>query len=159
MKKIIFAIDVASNFGNHDGSLPWETHHPVDMENFRKVTIGNKNIVCGFNTARTLPKGLPQRDCYMITKGSSFSSYKPIKQKIDYKDIDSQLPDNYTLIGGAATIYQALKSDVTFDEIWVTIFKKINEECDVIFDLAALDEYNSTVHYEDKDLVILLYNK
>jgi len=164
MKNIVFAIDGNGNFGNHDGSLPWPLHNKVDMDNFKQVTKQTGVVVCGYNTALTIPNGLKDRECWLLSNKpvcASLSAYKALTDDLPYEQYDYLLPDSYTLIGGMKTIEKALISGVKFDEVYMTVFSDTNPKCDVVVSGDVLDilelRFSYNVHYRDDDLIIYKY--
>lgn len=85
-----------------NGDLVW--HIPADMKFFKSTTI-NHIVVMGFNTYKSLPGPLKDREMIVLSKNRTSNDVKIIR---DYKEIIDKYEnsENEIFIIGGATLYK-----------------------------------------------------
>lgn len=110
---IIYARDSFGNVAADDG-LPWFDHNSTDMAVFKNYTEYKRVIVCGYNTAITLPnKAIERMPLIVVPVKNSSDSASLIKERcmqpIDFNSIENYLDSNTIVIGGLSLINNILK--------------------------------------------------
>lgn len=116
-------------------ALPW--YLPEDLKKFRELTTGHA-ILMGRKTFESLPKVLPGREHYVVTRKSDYkitneraaesehvftapdpvSALDLISERIE---LDGDIPDEVFVIGGGELFTQLLPYT---DRIYLTLIKK-----------------------------------
>ena len=99
-------ISLIASIGNNneigkDGDLIW--HIPADMKFFKNTTIGHI-VVMGYNTYKSLPAPLKEREMIVLSRNYNSDDVKIIR---DYKEIidNYESSDSEVFIIGGATLY------------------------------------------------------
>jgi dihydrofolate reductase len=116
-------------------SLPW--YLPDDLRKFRELTTGHA-ILMGRKTFDSLPKVLPNREHYIVTRSADFKEQNPktqgnehvftvsdpvsaldiLQERIEFK---KDIPEEVFVIGGGELFAQLLPYSV---KLYVTLVKK-----------------------------------
>lgn len=152
----ILAIDSNNGFAKN-GIIAWKSK--VDMEFFRKKTIGN-TVIMGSKTLISLPNSAPlkcRKNIVITSDVNKYSKlYKPSSELtfVDLKqalDIIKNNKDDLIYIIGGTQIFNFLLPYC--NRIWLTKMKQ-NYNCDITFDY-DLSSYSKEVIYEDNELEII----
>ena len=102
--KAIVAVSQDGVIGRN-GDLPWRLSG--DLQWFKKITMGH-TILMGRKTWDSLPKALPGRENWVLSRGDQRS--EGMRLFTSLKDVAEHLPDKQTLfvIGGGEVYRQAL---------------------------------------------------
>tara|TARA_B100000315_G_scaffold197613_1_gene188962 strand:+ start:191 stop:679 length:489 start_codon:yes stop_codon:yes gene_type:complete len=127
---LIWAQDQNGGIGTNS-KLPW--HIPVDLQNFKKLTL-NATIVMGRKTWESLPlKPLPNRRNVVLSSNTiaDVESYKSIEQCIEtlYKEDVKKI----FVIGGAQTYRHFIHRS---DELHITLINVETEGIDTYFPIS-----------------------
>lgn len=128
MIKMIAAMDEARGIGTKNHLL---YKSKVDMNFFKEKTI-NGVVVMGYNTMKSLPKkGLPRRtNVLFCDKHKKDPQFRTMKQMYFREVLEYAKHNDIWIIGGAATYDKFLPHA---EEIYLTIFKGIDERADTFF--------------------------
>lgn len=113
MTKINVIVAICKNRGiGYNNNIPWG-YIKKDMQNFRKLTIGNGNnaIIMGKNTFFSLPKGpLLRRDNYVLSSSMTYNEIKDIK--------NNYIGSNLEFFKNKDELDKYIK-EKEYDEIWI----------------------------------------
>jgi dihydrofolate reductase len=126
---IIVAMDEDRGIGK-DGGIPW--NNPEDMR-FFKFTTMHKVIVMGRKTWDSIPRGLPGRLPFVVTRRSHLTNALAchnIKMAVDVTRAASMFEDLY-IIGGETIYRQALEEGLV-DRVLISKIPG-KHECDTFF--------------------------
>ena len=163
MIKAILATGLNGEIGQN-GGMPWGRSLPKDLEYFKKVT-GTNPVIMGRKTweSLNLPKGLPDRDNWVITSEIKDTVW----QDNDFNEVSfdnatvvgnilyrgHKRKDNWelTLIGGAS-IYEQFWRYV--DEVHLTTVHNTYPEADTFFkpDLCNFEKVGEEIDVSGEDL-------
>ncbi len=116
-------------------ALPW--YLPEDLKKFRELTTGHP-ILMGRKTFESLPRVLPNRDHYVVTRNADYKNASEAARGSDRVFVaatpeealekirarqaaDSAVPDEIFVIGGGEIFRQMLPSA---DRLYVTLVKE-----------------------------------
>lgn len=143
MIKLIAAVGAKGELGKRN-NLIW--HLKGDMAFFRTQTIGHI-VVMGANTFKSLPKKLPNRMHYVLTRGSvkdmdedDVKIFTDIGQLLAEVRLNAKKQDVY-VIGGASVYYLFME---LAEEIILTEIDATDEQADAYF--PKLDKTQFTRH-------------
>lgn len=159
MISIIVCCDKNGVIGNGN-KIPW--HYKEDMKWFKEQTMNNV-VIMGKNTHNSIPKGLPGRICFTLSKTLGKPLYGvrlPLKdQALTWAEYYKNTFDKDTFIIGGAQIYELFEEDA--DRILLT---RINKEFegDTYFPISNIKlnkKYNSSIIKVSGDLTFWEYIK
>lgn len=137
MFSAILAIGKNGELGQK-GDMPWGRKLSSDLEFVKKMTIG-KTLVMGSNTFNSLPKLLPSRQHFVVTKNINEldEKYDPSNPNITIiSDLDLFLNNNditekeFVIFGGASIYNQC----ITYcSKIYITLIDQTFEKADTFF--------------------------
>ena len=163
MIKAILATGLNGEIGKN-GNMPWGKSLPKDLEYFKKVT-GTDTVIMGRKTweSLNLPKGLPDRDNWVITSqikdtiwqdnGFNEVSFDNVELVDNILYRGHKREDNWelTLIGGASIYRQFWKY---VDEVHLTTVYETYPTADTFFkpDLSNFEKVGSPIDVGSEDL-------
>lgn len=118
-----------------NNTIPW--HLPEDLKKFRELTMGHP-ILMGRKTFESLPRVLPGRDHYIITRNPGYKDSNPMARSSDRVFIagtpmeavdmarerlllDPACPDEVFIIGGSEIFRQMMPFA---DRIYLSLLKE-----------------------------------
>ncbi len=125
----LIAAVAENNVIGANGKLPW--HIPDDLKQFKKITSGH-SLVMGRKTFESLPKVLPGRRHYVITRNADYKNSNPMASGSDNVFV---VPDP----GGALMKIREdmAKNPKIPQEVFVIgggeIYEKMLPQCDKIY--------------------------
>lgn len=169
---MILSIVVAMTNQNIIGaknSLPW--YLPEDLKKFRKITTGHAMIM-GRKTFESLPKVLPEREHYVITRNSDYkktndrarqsehvfvvsdpaSAIKQIEERLKTK---GDIPDEVFIIGGGQIFSQMMPFT---SKMYITLVKQ-NIKGDTFFPEFNNSKWKETEREIFDEFDFLVYEK
>ena len=139
MFKIIVAACRNSGIG-YKNKIPW--YLPLDMKNFKKLTVGEGNnaVVMGKNTWLSMPlksRPLPKRDNIVLTRRDTITSSSVTQPLVmnsveAIKDLCREKQYKDVWIIGGSEIYKLFLDEDLVSEIWLTQIAN-KYKCDKFF--------------------------
>lgn len=151
-------ISLIASVGNNneigkDGDLIW--HIPADMKFFKNTTIGHI-VVMGYNTYKSLPAPLKDREMIVLSRNNNCDDVKIIR---DYREIIDKYEDNEieVFIIGGASLYN-LYIDYA-KRMYLTHIDCTLDDADTYFPTFNKDDWNYEILNEDqyKDIKYKIY--
>lgn len=133
---------------------------PEDLKNFSVITKSYGNMIMGRKTFESLPKVLPDRMHYVLTKDSSRCSPHPsVKFVSCYEDLFEL--DRAIVIGGSS-IYKLFRPNLK--RLYLTHVQECAKECDSNFLEDYSSEYeifytNKLCKYKNNDVIFKVYER
>lgn len=100
---IIAAVDPSWVIGIN-GDMPW--HYKADFKRFKALTMGS-TLIMGRLTWESLPKPLPGRQCFVLTKQDNPASKHPVGSCTYYRELEAAAED-------AKTVREGVNGDTWF---------------------------------------------
>ena len=155
-------ISLIASIGNNneigkDGDLIW--HIPADMKFFKNTTIGHI-VVMGYNTYKSLPAPLKEREMIVLSRNYNSDDVKIIR---DYKEIVDKYEssDSEVFIIGGATLYN-LYLDYA-KRMYLTHIDATCQNADTFFPTFNKDDWNYELlddnEYKDVKYKIYKYDR
>lgn len=96
-----------------DNKLIW--HIKDDLKYFKKRTMGHP-IIMGRKTYESLPKLLPGRTHYVLTRNENYKTNEEVKIYTDIEKLIKDLPEGENFVIGGEHIYKAFleKADILY---------------------------------------------
>ena len=140
-----------------DGKLPW--HHSGDLKHFKEVTW-NQKVLMGRKTLAKLPRVLPNREIYCVTrqKDVSLPSGQEVTIINDFEGFcqQHQHSDDLFYIAGGASIYQVALPYVS--EMIASVIH-YDEEADTFFPYFVQEGMRRSRRENKEDFEILYYRR
>lgn len=102
-----------------NNKLIW--HLSDDLKHFKKLTMGHP-IIMGRKTFESLPKILPGRTHYVLTKNKNYKADKEVKIYTDTEKLIKELPQGENFIIGGEHIYKIFLEKA--DTLYITEIEK-----------------------------------
>lgn len=151
-------ISLIASIGNNNeigknGDLIW--HIPADMKFFKNTTIGHV-VVMGYNTYKSLPRPLKDREMIVLSRDKFSDDVKIIN---NYKEIIDKYEENNieVFIIGGATLYSLFLDYAK--RMYLTHIDSICPNADTFFPIFNKNDWNYEILDENeyKDIKYKIY--
>lgn len=105
MTLTMIAAVAANGVIGRDNQLIW--HLPDDLRRFKRLTMG-RAIIMGRKTFESLPKLLPGRAHYVLTRNRNYAVPEGVALCHSPEELLAKLPDGENFVIGGGEIYQIL---------------------------------------------------
>lgn len=131
MLKVIVCADINGGIGYKNNLL---FRIKEDLQFFKQMTSGHK-IVMGYNTWKSLPKKLPNRDHYILTSRNDIMESTDVHIIRSVEDIIEMSKYDDVFVIGGGQLYREIISKNLADELYLTLVNAVAENADTRIDL------------------------
>lgn len=119
---------------------------PEDLQIFREVTLKHKNMIMGRKTFESLPKVLPQRQHYVLTRELNLAHPDPNVHYINNSEELHNLEDGIVI--GGSEIYKVFQKN--FKKMYITLVHAYTHcHFDAIFPFAPRQEFFREIYTKE----------
>ncbi len=152
----VLAIGKNGELGKN-GDMPWGRKLTSDLKFVKELTMG-KSLVMGSATFNSLPKLLPKRKHFIVTRNidaldSKYDPYDPnmtiVSDLEQFLNANNYTEKEFIIFGGASIYKQAMPY---CQKIYLTLVDSSFSHCDTFFDYSFNeDKYAKTVIAKEKE--------